>query len=117
MLNIIPIEIRKELLEPLVHDLMIGPAMFELVEEDGPPLSGFVSEGGEDGVVEVLFDGFAVALVEVAGPVVGGALGAHVVACSVGCRLILRGVSIEQRKWSGPRYPSMTKRIHHDGAQ
>mmetsp|Transcript_32370 Transcript_32370/g.65879 ORF Transcript_32370/g.65879 Transcript_32370/m.65879 type:complete len:93 (+) Transcript_32370:3170-3448(+) len=83
MLDIIPIEIRKELLEPLVHDLMIGPAMLELVEEDGPPLSGFVSEGGEDGVVEVLFDGFAVALVEVAGPVVGGALGAHVVACCV----------------------------------
>jgi len=77
--------------------------MFELVEEDGPPLSGFVSEGGEDGVVEVLFDGFAVALVEVAGPVVGGALGAHVVACSVGCRLILRGVSIEQSRGSGVR--------------
>jgi hypothetical protein len=29
-----------------------------------------------------LFDGFAVALVEIAGPVVGGSLGAHVVACS-----------------------------------
>lgn len=84
MLDIIPIEICKELLEPLVHNLMIGPAMFEFVEEDGPPLSGFVLEGGEDGVAEVLFDGSAVALVEVAGPVVGGALGAHVVACSVG---------------------------------
>ena len=45
-------------------------------------MAGFVAEGGEDGVAEVLFDGFAVALVEVAGPVVGGALGAHVVACS-----------------------------------
>jgi len=75
MLDIIPIEICKELLEPLVHNLMIGPAMFEFVEEDGPPLSGFVLEGGEDGVAEVLFDGSAVALVEVAGPVVGGALG------------------------------------------
>lgn len=42
----------------------------------------FVVECGEDGVAEVLFDGFAVALVEIAGPVVGGSLGAHVVACS-----------------------------------
>ena len=39
---------------------MIGPTVFEFVEEDGPPLSGFVLEGGEDGVVEVGFDGFAV---------------------------------------------------------
>lgn len=47
-------------------------------------MAGFVAEGGEDGVAEVLFDGFAVAVIEVAGPVVGGALGAHVVACSEG---------------------------------
>jgi hypothetical protein len=83
MLDIIPIEICEELLEPLIHNLVIGPAVFEFLEEDGPPLSGFVLEGGEDGVAEVLFDGFAVALVEISGPVVGGALGAHVVACSV----------------------------------
>ena len=63
MLDIIPIEICKELLEPLVHNLMIGPAVFELVEEDGPPLSGFVLEGGEDGVGQILLDRFAVALV------------------------------------------------------
>ena len=67
--------------------------MLELVEEDGPPLSGFVSEGGEDGVAEVLLDGFTVALVQITRPVVGGALGAHVVACSVGCQQILRSVS------------------------
>ena len=57
--------------------------MFEFVEEDGSPLPRFVLEGGEDGVAEVRFDGFAVAGVEIAGPVVGGTLGAHVVACSV----------------------------------
>ena len=96
MLDIISVEICKELLEPLVHNLMIVPAMFEFVEEDGPPLSGFVSEGGEDGVAEILFDGFTVAVVQIARPVVGGALGAHVVACSVGCILILRGISISR---------------------
>jgi hypothetical protein len=32
-----------------------------------------------------LFDGFAVALVQVTGPVVRGALGAHIVACSFVC--------------------------------
>ena len=83
MFDIIPIQICKEFLEPFVHNLMIGPAVFEFVEEDGPPLSGFVLEGGEDGAVEVAFDGFAVAGVEIAGPVVWGTLGAHVVACSV----------------------------------
>lgn len=98
MLDIIPIEICEELLEPFVHNLVIGPTMFELVEEDGSPLSGFVSEGGEDGVAEVLFDGFTVALVQITRPVVGGALGAHVVACSVECQQVLRGVSIEQRQ-------------------
>lgn len=59
--------------------------MFEFVEEDGSSLTGFVLEGGEDSVAEVLFDGFAVALVQVTGPVVRGALGAHIVACSFVC--------------------------------
>ena len=82
MLDVIPIQIGEELFEPLIHNLMVEPTMFEFVEEDGPALSGFVLKSGEDGVAQVLLDGFAVALVEVAGPVVGGALGAHVVACS-----------------------------------
>jgi len=83
MLDIIPVQIGEELLHPLIHNLVIGPAVFEFVEKDGSALSGFVFEGGEYGGAEVLFDGFAVALVEVSGPVVGGSLVAHVVASYV----------------------------------
>lgn len=82
MLDIIPVQIGEELFQPLIHNLVIGPAVFEFVEKDGSALSGFVFEGGEYGGAEVLFDGFAVALVEVSGPVVGGSLVAHVVASS-----------------------------------
>ena len=87
MLDVIPIEVGEKLFEPLVHNLMIEPTVLEFVEEDGAPLAGFVAKGRKDGVAEVLFDGFAVALVEVAGPVVGRSLGAHVVACSEDMRV------------------------------
>ena len=84
MPDVIPVEIGEELFEPIVHNLVIGPTVLEFVEEDGSPLAGLVLECGQDGLAEVVLDGFAVALVEVAGPVVGGELGAHVVAYSAG---------------------------------
>jgi len=83
MLDVESIEVVEEFGHPFVHDLMIGPSELQFVEEDSSALGCFGAEGGEDGGGEVIFNGLAVALVEFAGMVVGGALGAHVVAACV----------------------------------
>jgi len=95
MLDVESIEVVEEFGHPFVHDLMIGPSELQFVEEDSSALGCFGAEGGEDGGGEVIFNGLAVALVEFAGMVVGGALGAHVVAASVmnGC--------VMERAWMG----------------
>lgn len=54
------------------------------------------------------------ALVEIAGPVVGGTLGAHVVACSVGCLSANNERGLAESK--GVKLRStipLPKRIHH----
>lgn len=90
MLHVVTIEVSEEFFEPLIHDLVVGPAVFELVQENRPPLPGLVIEGREDGILKILLDGFAVTLVQIAGPVVGRSLGAHIVACSELNRKILK---------------------------
>ena len=70
MFHIIPVEVCENFLEPLVHNLVIAPTVLEFAEEYRPTLSRLVVKGGEDGVAEVGFDSFAVANIEISGPVV-----------------------------------------------
>eukprot|EP00579_Thalassiosira_antarctica_P016153 CAMPEP_0201936518 /NCGR_PEP_ID=MMETSP0903-20130614/37654_1 /ASSEMBLY_ACC=CAM_ASM_000552 /TAXON_ID=420261 /ORGANISM="Thalassiosira antarctica, Strain CCMP982" /LENGTH=152 /DNA_ID=CAMNT_0048477225 /DNA_START=372 /DNA_END=829 /DNA_ORIENTATION=+ len=57
LLDIVSIKIAKDFPQPLIHSLMIGPAIPQFIEEGLPPLTGFVLEGGENGAVEILLDG------------------------------------------------------------
>jgi hypothetical protein len=82
MLDVVTIEIGKELFEPLVHDFMVGPSVLEFCEENGASLSGLVLESGKHGGAEVVFNGFAVSLIEFPRPVVWRSLCTHVVACT-----------------------------------
>ena len=71
LLDMVSIKIAKDFPQPLIHSLMIRPAMLQLIEEGLPPLTGFFLEGGENGTVEILLDGYSMALVELDTPVVG----------------------------------------------
>ena len=65
MLDVVPVEVGEEFLEPLVHDLVVGPAVLQLGEEDGPALADLVLQGRTDGLDQVVLDGFPVTLVEI----------------------------------------------------
>lgn len=79
VLDVVPIEVGEELFKPLVHDLVVLPAMTKFRQEDRPALAGLVAERREDVGGEVPFDRFSVALIELTRPVVGGPLRAHVI--------------------------------------
>ncbi len=83
MLNIVPIEVDKELLQPLIHDLVIGPSNVQFCQENISALTCFLTQRREDPARQVMFDRFAVSLVEFSRPVIRRTLGAHVVTSSV----------------------------------
>jgi hypothetical protein len=84
MFDVVAIEIGKELFEPFVHDLMVGPSVLEFCKENGASLSGLVPESGKHGDAEVVFNGFAVSLIKFPRPIVWRTLCTHVVACTLG---------------------------------
>ena len=78
--DIVSIEISEELFEPLVHDLMVLPSMFEFRQENRSALARFVSKRWENIFCQVSLNRLAVTLIKLARPVVRRALGAHIVA-------------------------------------
>jgi hypothetical protein len=83
MLDVIAIEVGKELFEPLVHNLMVGPSVLEFGKDNGASLSGLGPESGKHSVAKIVFNGFPVSLIEFPRPIVGRTLCAHVVACAI----------------------------------
>ena len=80
--HVVSIEVSEELFEPLVHDLMVLPSVFELRQEHGSALACFVTKCWQHIICQVSLNRLAMALIKFAGPVVRRALGAHVVASS-----------------------------------
>lgn len=59
MLDVIPVQIGNEFLEPLFHNLVVLVAVTELGEEDGPTLTRLFVEGRDDRIREVIHNGLA----------------------------------------------------------
>ena len=78
--DIVSIEISEELFEPLVHDLMVLPSMFEFRQENSSALARFVSKRWENIFRQVSLNCLAVSLIQLTGPVVRRALCTHVIA-------------------------------------
>ncbi len=89
VLDVIPIEIGEEFFEPLVHDLVIFPTQLEFLQQNGSTLARLLLEGRKNGMAEVLFDRFAVTLIEFPTPIVRRTLCAHVITCPVIINIII----------------------------
>jgi hypothetical protein len=83
ILDVIAIEVGKEPFKPFVHNLMVGPSVLEFGKENGASLSGLGLESGKYSDAKVVFNGFAVSLIEFPGPIVGRTLCTHVVECTI----------------------------------
>ena len=70
MLNVVTIEVCEEFLQPLIHDLMIGPSMIEFGKENGSPLPCFVSQRGKYICCQIVLDCLSVSLIQLSRPVV-----------------------------------------------
>jgi hypothetical protein len=70
MLDIVAIEIGEKLLQPLIHNLMVGPPVVKLSKKNRSTLTSLISQRWKNVCGQVPFDGFSVPLVQLTGPVV-----------------------------------------------